>query len=182
MTTGVYILPLNFKIAPKVRGARAENFYICPSSHNAIFKNLPMLCYFLANFWKNWQILIKLYLKYQNYWKKLGILDKFLKKLVNLCNFFLFLPFYCSKFFNSAPPLDLYWWTFYTPLPGRQSSDEMSLSLTFEPGISLAVQCSCYQWPFHHLHLQQHYHLQVPLVIGSRLSILFCLFFINFLT
>ena len=102
--SGVYILPLNFKIAPKVRGARAENFYICPSSHNAIFKNLPILCYFLANFWKNWQILIKLYLKYQNYWKKLGILDKFLKKLVNLCNFFLFLPFYCSKYFISAPP------------------------------------------------------------------------------
>ena len=104
LSAGVYILPLNFKIAPKVRGALAENFYICPSLHNAIFKNLPILCYFLANFWKNWQILIKLYLKYQNYWKKLGILDKFLKKLVNLCNFFLFLPFYCSKYFISAPP------------------------------------------------------------------------------
>ena len=100
---GCIFCPKTLKLPPK-RGARAENFYICPSSHNAIFKNLPMLCYFLANFWKNWQILIKLYLKYQNYWKKLGILDKFLKKLVNLCNFFLFLPFYCSKYFISAPP------------------------------------------------------------------------------
>ena len=37
---GVYILSLNFKIAPKARGALAENFYICPSSqiaHNVIF-------------------------------------------------------------------------------------------------------------------------------------------------
>ena len=119
LLAGVYILPLNFKIAPKACRACTENFYICPSSHNAIFKNLPMLCYFLANFWKNWQILIKLYLKYQNYWKKLGILDKFLKKLVNLCNFFLFLPFYCSKYFISAPPLNSCWRTFYTPLlPG----------------------------------------------------------------
>ena len=28
--TGVYILSLNFKIAPKARGVHAKNSYICP--------------------------------------------------------------------------------------------------------------------------------------------------------
>ena len=103
---GVYILSQNFIIAPmpKVWQARDENFYNCPQFACCMqwnIFNLSVLWPLLDRFKKNWANFDIILSKSVKIITK-SLLNKFLLDCVNLCHFFLFLPFYYYKIFISV--------------------------------------------------------------------------------